>query len=89
MSRPLQNRVHPFGTLHAVPARGGWMGNRGGCIHNPQQEICRHHASKRWICCLLEFKNRNRQVMSASCAELFLLDEATVLAAGHRPPALF
>lgn len=85
MSRPLQNRVDPCGTLHAVPARGGWMGNRGGRIHNAQQEICRHHASKRWICCVLEFKGRQRQVMGASYTELFFLDEATALAAGHRP----
>jgi hypothetical protein len=26
---PLQNRVDPWGRLHAVEARGAWMGNRG------------------------------------------------------------
>ena len=30
---PLQNRVDPFGELFATPARGLFMGNRGGRIH--------------------------------------------------------
>jgi hypothetical protein len=29
----LQNRVDPFGEIFAHPARGGFMGNRGGRIH--------------------------------------------------------
>ena len=35
MSRPspLQNRVAPDGSLHAVPERGLLMGNRGGRLH--------------------------------------------------------
>ena len=32
---PLQNRVDPFGAIHAVPDRGLFMGNRGGCFHLP------------------------------------------------------
>ena len=31
---PLQNRVNPFGELTAVSARGLFMGNRGGRIHD-------------------------------------------------------
>ena len=29
-TRPLQNRVAPDGEIHAAPARGTLMGNRGG-----------------------------------------------------------
>jgi hypothetical protein len=43
---------------------------------------------KRWISCVLEFKGRHRKVMSpGQYTELFFLDEATALAAGHRPCA--
>ena len=31
---PLQNRVDPFGDIHAVTARGLFTGNRG-VIHDP------------------------------------------------------
>ena len=30
---PLQNRVTPFGELVATPARGLFLGNRGGRFH--------------------------------------------------------
>jgi hypothetical protein len=84
---PLQNRVTPFGEVVAVPQRGTLMGNRGGRIHTPDQELTRRRwASRRWIACVLEFKGRRRQVMApARYTELFFLDEATALAAGHRP----
>jgi len=84
---PLQNRVTPFGELIATPARGTLMGNRG-CLHDAQQRIRRAFAVKRWIICVLEFKGRHRQVMApGQYTELFFLDEATALAAGHRPCA--
>ena len=64
------------------------MGNRGGRIHNANREIVPQYASRRWIACLLEFKGRRRTVMSPGhYTELFFLDEATALAAGHRPCA--
>lgn len=64
------------------------MGNRGGVIHNEAREIVRPYASRRWITCLLQFKNRHRVVMSPRrYTELFFLDEAVTLAAGHRPCA--
>ena len=83
---PLQNRVTPFGEIVAVPERGTFMGNRGR-IHNARRELeTRHYDRKAWITCLLQFKGRRRQVMAASSyTELFFLDEATALAAGHRP----
>src|SRR5919201_7096583 len=84
---PLQNRVTPFGELIATPARGTLMGNRG-CLHDATRRIRRPFAVKRWIICLLEFKGRHRKVMTpGQYTELFFLDEATALAAGHRPCA--
>ena len=84
---PKQNRVAPSGELLAVPARGLFMGNRGK-LHDYAGRIQRNWANKSWITCLLEFKNRHRTVMSpSSYTELFFLDEATALSAGHRPCA--
>jgi hypothetical protein len=83
---PLPNRVDPFGQLHAVAERGTLMGNRGR-IHLPDRTLgARRWATARWIACVLEFRGRHRDVWSPhSYTELFLLDEATALAAGHRP----
>jgi hypothetical protein len=83
---PLQNRVTPLGDLAAVPARGLFMGNRGGRFHTDAKMLtARRWASRQWICCLLEFKGRQREVWGRSYTELFFLDEPTALAAGHRP----
>ena len=84
---PFQNRVNPWGDIVADPARGMFFGNRGGRIHTPSQHLTkRRWASRAWICCVLQFKNRQRQIMSPnSYTELFFLDEVTALAAGHRP----
>ncbi len=84
---PLQNRVTPRGDLIAVPARGALMGNRGR-LHDAHRQIVRRQVSgyRAWVTCLLEFKGRRRPVMTAGrYTELFFLDEATALAAGHRP----
>ncbi len=86
MSSPLQNRVHPDGRILALPERGLMMGNRGGRLHNGARQLGRPRWKGRaWICCVLSFKGRQRQVMGNSYTELFFLDEATALAAGHRP----
>ncbi|EOD41744.1 hypothetical protein EMIHUDRAFT_194234 [Emiliania huxleyi CCMP1516] len=76
--RPYQNRVSPWGTA----------------------EVVRAFASKAWLACKLEvdrtrkvqrndnraFNGRRRVLFSPSrYTELFFLDEATALAAGHRP----
>ena len=84
---PLQNRVTPEGDIIATPARGTMMGNRGGAFHTPEQTLGpRRWRTKAWICCVLEFKGRHRAVMQPNrYTELFFLDEATALAAGHRP----
>ena len=85
---PLQNRVLPTGQIIAHPARGTCMGNRG-ILHDSQQQLGRARwRHKAWIICHLQFKGRHRQVMAPNrYTELFFLDEATALAAGHRPCA--
>lgn len=86
---PLQNRVTPFGEIIAHPARGELMGNRG-ILHDASQRLSpsrwRH---RHWVTCLTRFKEWQRRVMQPHAyTELFFLDEATALAAGHRPCAL-
>lgn len=82
---PLQNRVDPWGAIVATEARGTWMGNRG-ILHDDDRNVVRPQRLTRWIICELEFKGRTRELMSPSkYTELFFLDEATALAAGHRP----
>jgi hypothetical protein len=83
----LQNRVDPKGDLIKTTARGAWMGNRG-VIHDEHQRIVRPFKLKAWLICLLDFKERRRQVMTPDrYTELFFLDEATAFSAGHRPCA--
>lgn len=83
---PLQNRVDPFGDLFASPARGLFMGNRGGRFHREDRTLGRRrHATRAWICCRLEFNDRRRDIWGRGYTELFFLDEVTALAAGHRP----
>src|SRR6185369_11103327 len=83
---PLQNRVTPFGDLFATPARGLLMGNRGGRLHDDARALgTRRWASKQWICCVLDFHGRHRNVWGEGYTELFFLDEVTAIAAGHRP----
>jgi hypothetical protein len=87
VGRPLQNRVTPFGDLIATSARGTLMGNRGR-LHDAGRRIVRRVASgyRAWVTCRLAFGGRHRVVMAPNrYTELFFLDEATALAAGHRP----
>jgi hypothetical protein len=83
---PLQNRVTPTGDIVATPHRGLFTGNRG-IIHDPATKtLTRRWASPAWLTCVCEFRGRRRVVMGGrSWTELFFLDEATALAAGHRP----
>ncbi|MBZ9709222.1 hypothetical protein LB543_21080 [Mesorhizobium sp. ESP7-2] len=90
---PLQNRVDPFGAIHAVPERGLFTGNRG-IIHDPATRtlLKKRWALQAWIICVCQFRNvrrepmgRNRAGGKAGWTELFFLDEVTALAAGHRP----
>ena len=82
---PRQNRVAPDGTLIAVPDRGLFWGNRGA-LHDPAGRLVRYSRGRAWAICVLEFKGRRRQLWAPGrLTELFFLDEATGLAAGHRP----
>lgn len=89
---PKRNRVAPDSRLIATPARGLFFGNRG-CLHNraglaPAGDRLRW-AGRRWIICLTRYKNWRRPLAPpGGYSALFFLDEATALAAGHRPCAL-
>ena len=84
----LQNRVMPTGEIVADPARGMFMGNRG-ILHDRDRRLgTARWKHPHWVCCLLSFKGRRREPMSPGAyTELFFLDEAVALAAGHRPCA--
>jgi hypothetical protein len=86
---PFQNRVTPLGELIATPERGLVYGNRG-CLHDEHGRIRRQWQVKRWISCRLEFRDRHRTggpMPPGRYTGLFFLDDATALAAGHRPCA--
>ncbi len=84
----LQNRVMPDGEILACAARGTLMGNRG-ILHDANRQLgTARWKHRNWVCCRLSFKNRRRDVMQPGAyTELFFLDEAVALAAGHRPCA--
>jgi hypothetical protein len=87
MTRPLRNRVTPAGELIATAHRGTMYGNRG-VLHNDNLVLVRRHQVRRWLVCVLEFRGRHREIMRPRrYTELFFLDEAVALAAGHRPCA--
>ena len=84
---PLQNRVTPMADIVAAPERGLFTGNRG-IIHDAQSRtlLKRRWTNQAWLICALRWRNIRRTVMGpGSWTELFFLDEATALAAGHRP----
>lgn len=83
---PLRNRVTPTGDIVADPHRGLLMGNRG-CLHDARRQLgTARWRSKLWICCVLRWRDVRRDPMPPGrWTALFFLDEATVLAAGHRP----
>ncbi len=87
MPMPRQNRVMPSGEMVATAERGTFLGNRG-VLHDTQGCIRRSWQLKRWLLCLRAFRGRRRQIMRPGhYTELFFLDEAIGLAAGHRPCA--
>jgi hypothetical protein len=64
-----------------------FTGNRG-IIHDPATKtlLGKRWSSPAWLTCVCEFRGWRRKVMGGrSWTELFFLDEATALAAGHRP----
>ena len=82
---PRQNRVTPHGELLAVPDRGMFWGNRGPLLDR-EGRLARYSRGQAWVICVLSFKGRRRQQWRPGrLTELYFLDEATGLAAGHRP----
>ena len=87
LDRPLRNRVTPAGALIATEHRGTMYGNRG-VLHDENLDLVRRYQVRRWLVCVLEFRGRRRPIMRPRrYTELFFLDEAVALAAGHRPCA--
>ena len=82
---PRQNRVTPYGELIAVADRGMFWGNRGVLVDG-QGQLARYSRGRAWLTCVLSYKGiRRQQWTPGRLTELFFLDEATALAAGHRP----
>jgi len=84
---PLQNRVDPFSRIHAADMRGLFTGNRG-ILHDPETKTLTKQSwtQPNWVICALEYKGRQAPLMGPGhWTELFFLDEAVGLAAGHRP----
>ena len=65
------------------------MGNRG-ILHDADKRLGRARwKHKAWVTCRLVWKDWHREVMKpGTYTELFFLDEAVALAAGHRPCGL-
>ncbi|WP_341862383.1 hypothetical protein [Gymnodinialimonas sp. 57CJ19] len=83
-----RNRVLPDGRIVAHPARGTFTGNRGILVDRAGRMTNRQWAGKAWITCVLDFRGRRRPIAQpGTWTELFFLDEAVALAAGHRPCA--
>lgn len=70
----------------AHQGRGLMTGNRG-ILHGSDRVLGRARwTHQAWICCVLEWQGRKREVMTGrNWTELFFLDEAVAFAAGHRP----
>jgi hypothetical protein len=64
------------------------MGNRG-ILHDDNRQIVRRWATKSWVACDPTFRGISRKPLFSprTYSELFFLDEATALSAGHRPCA--
>jgi len=86
---PLRNRVTPLGDVIATPERGLVYGNRG-CLHDKTGAVVRRAATRRWIACRLSYRGwyQGATPRPGRFTGLFFLDDATALAAGHRPCAL-
>jgi|SRR5712672_1979592 len=84
--RTFRTASTPFGEIVALSQRGMFTGNRG-IIHDSATKtlLNRCWATKTWLVCSCEYKGRRRAVMAGrSWTDLFFLDEAVALAAGHR-----
>jgi hypothetical protein len=83
---PLPNGVDPTGAIQQLCPSAAWLGNRGE-LHDAETHIVRGWKIKAWVTCQLSYKGWNRKplMQRGRYTELFFLDEATALSAGHRP----
>jgi hypothetical protein len=83
---PLPNGVDPWGHIQKFCPSAEYLGNRG-VLHDNDGVITKQWAHKSWIACTLQYVGRSRAPLMrpGRYSELFFLDEATALAAGHRP----
>lgn len=81
------NIVDPTSTIHRESAPFTLVGNRG--IVHEGNSIVRHEDGNDWLYCVTSALSDPREFMAPDkFTDLFFLDEATALAAGHRPCAL-
>src|SRR5215813_5149852 len=83
--RPLQNRVTPFGNVVAISQRALHRQPRDHPRSRNQNAAWQALDDQGVARCVLDYKGRRRELMGGrSWTELFFLDEAVALAAGHR-----
>lgn len=84
---PAQNRVTPFGEIVAYPERGKFLGNRGELrVEGGQLVGATRWKTQSWIYCDTDPKYAQKEGEPPHrYTNLFFLDEATALSAGHRP----
>ena len=87
-TRKMKNQVSPDGSLITAPtgSRGLLMGNRGE-LKPRHYETAQPFAKKPWIACVFKDKNGTPypKLSDLKYTKLFMLDEVTAFAAGHRP----
>ena len=84
---PRKNRVDPSGRVFEDASRAAeLMGNRGRLHNAARKTVAERCAQKAWISCTLTEVYGKRDLDKVNTyTELFFLDEATAIAAGHRP----
>lgn len=82
-----QNRCTPWGQLRAAAPHGHWMGNRGILKAQTFPLDVVPFTSQCWLMCSLKGKGPPARFADGGVqyTKLFFLDEASGLAAGHRP----
>ena len=76
--------LRPPRTCTWCGGRGLLMGNRGGRLHGPDPRSAAPAGGRAGICCLTDYRG-SAAGDGDGYTEIFFLDEATALAAGHRP----